>query len=186
MTSPAGKEPIMSSRPAPDLRPPSGIYSETVHLRTQRLQQFVDITDLVAERVRRARVGAGIVNVQSRHTTASILVNEFEPELLSDLDDLGERWAPRALGYRHDRRELPPGERANGHSHARAILLGSSATLNVQDGRLCLGRWQRVLLAELDGPRRRGISIVVLGVPEGDRVASRPWPRIAKVDRKGA
>jgi len=146
----------------------------------------VDITDLVAERVRRARIGAGIVNVQSCHTTASILVNEFEPELLSDLDDLGERWAPKALGYRHDRRDMPPGERANGHSHARAILLGSSAILNVQGGRLCLGRWQRILLAELDGPRRRGISIVALGVPESDQVSSRRWPRIAAVDRKGA
>lgn len=176
----------MSIQPVPSPQSPPGSYSETIHLRTQRSQQFVDITDLVAERVRRSRIACGIVNVQSCHTTASILVNEFEPELLLDLGELTERWAPRDHGYRHDRREMPPGERANGHGHARAILLGTSAILNVDDGRICLGRWQRILLAELDGPRRRGISIVVLGVPETRSGRTAHWPQVASIDRKGA
>ena len=176
----------MSIQPLPSPQSPAGIYSETVHLRTQHSQQFVDITDLVAERVRRSRIAGGIVNVQSCHTTAAILVNEFEPELLLDLGELTERWAPKGHGYRHDRRQMPPGERANGHGHARAILLGASATLNVDRGRLCLGRWQRILLAELDGPRRRGISIVVLGVPETRSSSAGRWPQVASIDRKGA
>ena len=176
----------MSIQPMPNPQSPAAIYSETVHLRTQRPQQFVDVTDLVAERVRRARISGGIVNVQSCHTTASILVNEFEPELLLDLGELTERWAPKDLGYRHDRRPMPPGERANGHGHARAILLGTSVTLNVAEGRLCLGRWQRILLAELDGPRRRGISIVILGVPAGRSGTAVEWPQVAAIDRKRA
>ena len=176
----------MSIQPVPRPQRPSGIYSETIHLRTQRSQQFVDITDLVAERVRRARITGGIVNVQSCHTTASILVNEFEPELLLDFGELTERWAPTDLGYRHDQRPMPPGERVNGHGHARAILLGASATLNVDQGRLCLGRWQRILLAELDGPQRRGISIVVLGVPASPSDLPARWPQVASIERKGA
>jgi secondary thiamine-phosphate synthase enzyme len=176
----------MSIQPVPNPQSPPGAYSETIHLRTQRSQQFVDITDLVAERVRRSRIACGFVNVQSCHTTTAILVNEFEPELLLDLGELTERWAPRDHGYRHDRREMPPGERANGHGHARAILLGTSAILNVDDGRICLGRWQRILLAELDGPRRRGISIVVLGVPESRSGGTARWPHVASIDRKGA
>lgn len=176
----------MSIQPLPKPERRAGIYSETIHLRTQRSQQFVDITDLVAERVRRSRITGGIVNVQSCHTTASILVNEFEPELLLDLGDLTERWAPKDRDYRHDRRPMPPGERINGHGHARAILLGASATLNVDGGRLCLGRWQRILLAELDGPRRRGISIVVLGVPADSPGSAARWPRVASIGRKGA
>lgn len=176
----------MSIQPVPRPQSPAGIYSETIHLRTQRSQQFVDITDLVAERVRRSRISGGIVNVQSCHTTASILVNEFEPELLLDLGDLTERWAPKDHGYRHDRRQMPPGERANGHGHARAVLLGASATLNVDRGGLCLGRWQRILLAELDGPRRRGISIVVLGVTEARPTETAHWLQVASIARKGA
>jgi len=57
--------------------------------------------------------------------------------------------------------------RINGHSHCRALLLGSSACLNVIDGRLLLGRWQRVFLVELDGPRARDVSVLILG--EGRR-----------------
>jgi thiamine phosphate synthase YjbQ (UPF0047 family) len=42
-------------------------------------------------------------------------------------------------------------------------LLAPSACLNVANGALQLGRWQRVFLAELDGPRTRDVSVVILG-----------------------
>lgn len=160
-------------KPQPLVQPPAtpalAVYTDLVHLRTEDSQQFIDLTGLVAERVRRSRISRGMVNVQACHTTASVLVNEFEPELIEDLTALAERWAPRNRGYRHDVRDgIPPGERDNGHAHARAVLLGVSALLNVNDGELCLGRWQRILLAELDGPRRRAISITVMGLREGD------------------
>ncbi len=58
---------------------------------------------------------------------------------------------------------LNPGERPNGSSHCKALLLGTSACLNVVDGRLLLGRWQRVFLVELDGPRTRDISVLLMG-----------------------
>jgi secondary thiamine-phosphate synthase enzyme len=162
----------MYLQPAANAQPILAVHTERVALRTRRSQQFVDITELVAERVRRSGITDGLVNVQSCHTTASILVNEFEPELLHDIAELAERWAPRGDGYRHDRRnEMPPEERANGHAHARAILLGTSVVLNVESGCIRLGRWQRIVLAELDGPREREISITVIGARE-----ARPGP----------
>ena len=60
------------------------------------------------------------------------------------------------------------GERANGHSHCRALLLGPSVALNVSRGRLHLGRWQRVFLVELDGPKARDVSVLVIGEGAGD------------------
>ena len=146
---------------------------DLVSLRTERPFQVIDLTGLVAERVRRSRVVEGAVVVQSRHTTASVIVQENEPLLLADLHDLLERWAPAAAAYRHDdlaaRTQAPPDERANGHAHARALLLGTSVALNVANGRLDVGEWQSILLVELDGPRPRTVSVQVLGVPEGDR-----------------
>ena len=73
--------------------------------------------------------------------------------------------SPRAAaGYAHDalhlRPGVPPDERANGHAHAKALLLRTAETLNVAAGRLQLGRWQRVLLLELDGPREREVSLL--------------------------
>jgi secondary thiamine-phosphate synthase enzyme len=149
------------------------VCRDLVELRTDRAVQFVDLTELVAERVRRSGVVEGLVVVQSRHTTAAVVVNENEPLLLEDLEDLLERWAPAQARYRHNnlsaRPDAPPDERANGHSHARAFLLGTSICLNVADGRVDLGLWQSILLVELDGPRRRSLSIQVLGVPAGGR-----------------
>jgi secondary thiamine-phosphate synthase enzyme len=149
------------------------VCRDLVHLRTERAVQFVDLTEIVAERVRRSGVDEGMVVVQSRHTTAAVLVNENEPLLLEDLHDLLERWAPAGARYRHDdlgsRRDPPPDEKPNGHAHARALLLGTSVCLSVAEGRVDLGQWQSVFLVELDGPRRHSVSVQVLGVPTGGR-----------------
>ena len=148
------------------------VCRDLVHLRTRQPLQFVDVTRLVADRVRRSRVREGVVTVQSRHTTAAVVVNENEPLLLRDLEEALERWAPAAAPYRHNdlaaRIAPAPDEKPNGHAHARALLLGTSVCLNVAAGRVDLGRWQSVFLVELDGPRPRTLSIHVLGVAAGD------------------
>jgi secondary thiamine-phosphate synthase enzyme len=145
------------------------VCRDLVRLRTERHLQFVDLTELVEERVRRSGVREGMVTVQSRHTTAAVLVNENEPLLLQDFADLLGRWAPADALYRHNdlkaREGAPADERPNGHAHARALLLGASVCLNVAKGRLDLGEWQSVFLVELDGPRDRTLSVQVMGVP---------------------
>jgi secondary thiamine-phosphate synthase enzyme len=143
------------------------VYTDSVTLRTEGVRQFVEVTELVAERVRRSGVRHGLVSVQSLHTTTAIVVNEDEPLLLGDFAHLLDRTAPGDLRYDHDdfarRAAVTPDERANGAAHCRALVLGSTQTLHVVDGMLRLGRWQRLFLVELDGPRERVVSIVVLG-----------------------
>lgn len=166
-----GRAPAGVTAPAlgGEAEPRSPLMSETalLCLRTTRPSQILDLTHRVEAFVEGVGLATGFVNVQSRHTTTGLLVNEDEPLLLQDLTRLLERLAPRAAGYAHDelhrRENVPPDERPNGHSHARAALLQSSETLNVVGGSLHLGRWQRILLFELDGPRRREISLVGLG-----------------------
>jgi secondary thiamine-phosphate synthase enzyme len=112
--------------------------------------------------------------VQTRHTTTGVVVNENEPLLLEDMARALERLAPRELRYRHndlaDRQDLPPEEAENGDAHCKALLLRTSETLAILDGQVQRGRWQRVFLVELDGPRARSLAVVVMGaVAEGDR-----------------
>jgi secondary thiamine-phosphate synthase enzyme len=144
----------------------------TIRITTDHPTQFIDLTGRLEALVAEAGIRSGFVNVQTLHTTTAIVVNELEPLLLSDFVTLLEHAAPRHAGYRHDDDtartvNVTPGERTNGHSHCRALLLGPSVCLNVIDGRLMLGRWQRVFMAELDGPRAREISVLILG--EGGR-----------------
>jgi secondary thiamine-phosphate synthase enzyme len=159
-----------ASWPATAARGPGIEFGVTVGrlaTRTRETAEVLDLTERVAAFVEKAALEAGWVNVQSRHTTAGIVVNENEPGLLQDALALLERLAPRGIGYAHDALHLRPGvpldERPNGHSHAKALLLRTAETVNVASGRLQLGTWQRVLLVELDGPRDREISLLALG-----------------------
>jgi len=145
-------------------------YNDLLPLRTDESLQFIDLTTWVAETVRRSGVGHGYVHIQVLHTTAAIVANENEPLLLEDFKKLLGRIAPANGAYAHDDLSqrtvnLVPDERANGHAHARALLLGASKQFNVLEGRVELGRWQSILLVELDGPRKRTISITVAGSP---------------------
>ncbi len=143
-------------------------FHELIHVTTTRDTEFVDLTDRLASLVARSGLAVGFLNLQALHTTTGIVVNEHEPLLLSDFAATLELLAPRRAPYEHDRFDrrtvnLTPDERVNGHAHCRALVLGASVCLNVADHRLILGRWQRVFLAELDGPRERTLSAVLIG-----------------------
>lgn len=144
------------------------VFADRVRLRTESRLQFVDLTDIVRERVRRSGIVHGLATVQTRHTTTAIVVNENEPLLLEDLARCLERWAPRDGKYGHNdfvaRADVAAEESENGDAHCRAVLLGASESVAILDGTLELGRWQRVFLVELDGPRPREVVITLMGV----------------------
>lgn len=148
---------------------PVSIHRHTsIRIASEHPTQFIDVTERLESLVVAAGIQFGFVNVQALHTTAAIVVNECEPLLLSDFAALLEQAAPRDRVYRHDdvtvrTVNVTADERVNGHAHCRALLLAPSACLNVVDGNLMLGRWQRVFLAELDGPQVRDISVLILG-----------------------
>ena len=137
-------------------------------LETHEPVQFVDITDTVNCVLRQRGYGDGLVIVFSRHTTAAIRVQEHEPLLLEDFRDFLAAMAPRDGPYRHNdveaRGDVPPEEPPNGHSHCLHMLLGASESVPIVDGTMQLGRWQRLFLIELDGPRaQREVLVQVFG-----------------------
>jgi secondary thiamine-phosphate synthase enzyme len=143
-------------------------HTTTVQITTTQATQFIDLTDRLKALVAAADLRFGIVNVQTLHTTTAIIVNEHEPLLLADFQALLEVVAPGARRYEHDdvharTVNVTERERPNGHAHCRAFLLPPSVCLNVTGGRLLLGRWQRVFLVELDGPREREVSVLIFG-----------------------
>ena len=142
-------------------------FHSVIRLRTEDCLQFIDLTDEVELIVEKSGVRNGLVNIQTRHTTTAVIVNENEPLLQEDLKQLLESVAPRLGEYQHNdfnrRVDIPPDEPANGHSHCKALFLPVSACLNVADGQVQLGRWQRIFLLELDESRERQVSVMVMG-----------------------
>ncbi len=144
------------------------VQHQRIEVPTTRPLEFVDFTRSVSEFLERSGVRNGLINIQSLHTTAAILVGENEPLLLEDMRRVLERLASCQEDYRHDdfsvrTVNLCPDETKNGHSHCKAMFLRTAETLNVVEGALELGRWQRIFLVELDGPRTRNVSLTIMG-----------------------
>ena len=148
--------------------PASTVSHARIRLTTGHPTEFIDLTERLERLIADAGIRFGMLNVQTLHTTTAVVVNEHEPLLLVDFQTFLENTAPGDGRYRHDDTttrtvNVTAEERPNGHAHCRALLLPASVCLNVISGRLRLGQWQRVFLVELDGPREREVSALVLG-----------------------
>ena len=126
-----------------------------ITVKTSRETQFVDITGEVERVARESGVKEGAVNIFTRHTTTAIIINENEPGLLRDYERLAEL-VPRDRGYEHDRID------DNAHAHLRSIFFGPCKVVPIVGGSLALGTWQRIFLAEFDGPRVREVAVQVI------------------------
>ncbi len=127
-----------------------------ISVSTQERYQLVSITDEVKKAVSEAGVEEGMCVISSTHTTAAVTVNEdYDRDVPRDLAAACRAFL-KTLDVRFEHAE------GNSDSHLLTSLFGQSQTLLVRDGRLDLGRWQGVFLAEFDGPRRRTVRVAVL------------------------
>ena len=140
------------------------IHGETLVISTDQRVELVDLTNRVMELVRRFNMREGLVSLWSMHTTCSIFINEFQTALLTDIKRFLEQMVARDAEWMHNNPEHSDCDRMNADSHLRALLLGHSLTLQVSGGEVVLGQWQRILMAELDGPRARSLRIQVFGI----------------------
>jgi secondary thiamine-phosphate synthase enzyme len=140
------------------------IHGHTFVVQTDERIEVVDLTDRIMDSVRASGVGEGIVSLWSMHTTCAVFVNEFQTALLSDIKRFLEQMVARDAAWMHNDPAHSDCDRMNADSHLRAMLLGHSLTLQVSGGEVVLGQWQRVLLAELDGPRARSLRVQIFGV----------------------
>jgi secondary thiamine-phosphate synthase enzyme len=131
---------------------------ERIEIETGQSTELIDITGKVKEIVksRSGNVNSGICVVFTRHTTSGIIINENEAGLKSDILALLNDLIPKGRGYLHDKID------DNAHSHLRAVVLGSSVTIPIENGGLTLGTWQSIFFVECDGPRRREVYVKVI------------------------
>lgn len=168
------------------------VYLENKKYKTRYRTEFITITSDVEEIIKKSKIKRGTIVIQTHHTTCGIWVNENEKNLIGPSEEIGytsdlrkvlDNFADPASEYGHndichiqnkngkrDTHLCEPDENGvineciNGHAHAQAMMLQSSISLIVSEGKLLRGRWQEVLLVELDHDRERIISFLVSGV----------------------
>lgn len=142
------------------------VATAEIELNTSGEFDPIDITEKVQDAVVNSGVKNGVVIISSQHTTAGIIINEFETGFFQDLKIALRKLAPKELYYYHNDmhvRKAPSGEPKNGHSHVLASLVGSSQSVPIIDGKLKLGTWQSIFLLELDSARYRRVVVTAIG-----------------------
>jgi secondary thiamine-phosphate synthase enzyme len=138
----------------------SRVVTATLSLHTRGNADILDITEQVAGSLRTSGLRAGILTVFCPSSTSALTTVEYEPGCLADLRRLFDEILPADRDYAHNARW---GD-GNGHSHARAALLGASLTIPFNDGRLTLGTWQQIIYVDFDTrPRSRQIVLQMIG-----------------------
>ena len=126
-------------------------------LRTTQHKECIEITEQVRDVVHAAGVERGLCHVMALHATAAIIVNENDdPNIGRDLVTALDGAIPDHAGWLHDAID------GNAQAHIKAAILGPSETVPVVDGDLALGRWQGIMLVELDGPRAQRRVLVTI------------------------
>ena len=140
------------------------VAAEPLLVHTDRRIELVDITEDVRARVLKSGIREGLASLWSLHTTCAVFINEAQSALHSDIVRVLEQVVDRDAEWRHNDPAHSDCDRMNADSHLRAMFLGHSVTLQISDGEVVLGQWQRILAAEMDGPRARTIRLQVMGV----------------------
>ena len=119
-----------------------------------------DVTRQVSDIVAESGLSGGIACVAVVGSTAAVSTMEYEPGLLKDIPEFFEKLLPSDKPYEHDN----TWHDGNGFSHMRSFLLKTSLCVPFNEGRLILGTWQQIVVADFDNkPRNRNIVIQLVG-----------------------
>ena len=140
------------------------VFSKTITVRTNERTDLVNLSDEIRGFAESTGVKDGYIQISSLHTTAGLIVNEWQDALLSDVKSLSESIVPRDSYYKHNDPQYSDCDRHNADSHLRIVVLGHSVSVPIDKGELVLGRWQSVILTEFDGPNQRKVFLQVFGI----------------------
>jgi secondary thiamine-phosphate synthase enzyme len=123
-----------------------------LEISTSRKREVIDITDRCRKELADAKAGSGVCHLFVLHTTAALTIADLDPGTDLDLLDAFDAIVPK-LRYRH------PHDPGHVGDHILSSLIGTSVCAPIKDGDLFLGTWQRIILLEFDGPRKRQVAL---------------------------
>jgi len=124
------------------------MHKGTIAVSSSQKMEFIDITNQINTAIGKSGCQSGICYLFNPHTTAAVTINEgADPAVQEDLINIFGRMVPDDCHYTH--------LEGNSPAHAMTAMVGSSAMVFVEEGRVQLGTWQRIFFCEFDGPRSR-------------------------------
>ncbi len=145
-------------------------WTTTIEIPAMERYSYLDLTEELERAIKDSGVTDGAAIAFCQHTTAALLINEWEDGALEDFRTRVQELVPEGIYYAHDdmgRRTQnldESHERANGHSHVKAMLLSATShAIPVAAGEPMFGRWQRLILFEMDEPKERQVTFHVFG-----------------------
>ncbi|MEP6973108.1 MAG: secondary thiamine-phosphate synthase enzyme YjbQ [Actinomycetota bacterium] len=142
-----------------------------IDVMTSERYGYVDVTEDLQRAIKDAGVTEGAAIAFCEHTTAALLINEWEDGAMADFRrQLTELVPHEDVYYAHDdfdvrTQNMHEDERKNGHAHVKAMLLSATShAIPVVAGAPAFGRWQRLIFLELDEPKERRITFQVFGL----------------------
>lgn len=123
-----------------------------INVKSKSRIEFIDITDMVQDVVKDTGVAKGVCVLYVPHTTAGITINEgADPSVQRDILNAFTRLIPHEMNYFH--------REGNADAHIKSTLVGTSAQVIIEEGKLLLGTWQSIFFCEFDGPRHRRVAV---------------------------
>ena len=133
---------------------------EEITLETQGDGEIIDVSGYAQKTIDNAGLRDGLCTVFVAHSTCGVTTIEYEPGCNEDLNRILDTIAPQHDRYAHNERNAD----TNGHSHAKAGLIGPSVTVPYRNGELLLGVWQKIVCIDFDDrPRSRKLVVQLLG-----------------------
>lgn len=164
VTAPSKPRPVQADERAPAEPGAFRLFVRILDWITQDRVQLINITDRINDIVRKSGIRDGVVHLQSLHTTTALFLNEWQDALLHDVRTILDQIVGPNFAWRHNDPAYSDCERHNAASHLKGLLLGQTLSLQVRNSTVLLGTWQSIILAELDGPRSRTLSVQVVGI----------------------
>jgi conserved hypothetical protein TIGR00149 len=128
---------------------------ERIKVKTAKHTSVVNITQRIREIVEASSIDNGLCIVYVPHTTAAVFINEgADPDVVKDILNTLDRLIPWTNDYSH--------MEGNAAAHIKSSIIGNSRIIPILDGRLMLGKWEAVFLAEFDGPREREVVVSIV------------------------
>ncbi len=131
-------------------------FKQILTVTTEEKEQFLNLSYEIEECVRRSCVSEGLCVVMSKHTTSSVFLEHDKEALYKDWQNLLSRAASKETEYKVDYQSA-------GTAHLKQLLMGSSVTVPITEGKLDLGPRQYIMYGDFDGQREKSVVVKIIG-----------------------